>query len=368
MQLDDLKNFVSTTENKLEYFLKKHKNNLLFLYGGGLGAIWYLNLFKREDISLDGIIESNPKTESLYGQKIYNLQQAMKIGNKFDVVIGAPKYSEEIRQILLEHGIIDENIFDFEAEIYCSFIKDIEGYRKYLLTNWERIEKLFSSLQDTKSVETLEAFIRGRISADLSYFKKIYVPNQYYPNDIFNFTNSETLVELGSNNGLTLLEFIDKVNGKYKKIFCFEPEYESVLKDIISRQSGNITLIEKAAWDKQEDVTFVNDNGAATAHVDREACTLSTSYIVHADSVDNCIGDEHITYIKMDIEGAEVRALKGCEKTILRDKPKLAVCIYHEPSDFLEISEYLHSLVPEYKFYVRHHNISAEETVLYAKI
>lgn len=337
---------------------------------GGLGAIWYLNLFKLEGINIDGIIESNPKTESLYGKKVYSLQHAMKIGANFDVVIGAPKYSEEIKQILLEHEVPCENIFDFEAEIYWSFINDIEGYRKYILTNWSRIEHLFASMQDAKSVATLEAFIKGRISADLSYFKKVYVPNQYYPSDIFEFSDSEILVELGSNNGLTLLEFIDKVDSKYKKIFCFEPETESIerLKSIISRQSGNIVLIEKAAWGKQENVIFVNDNGAATAHIGEHDDITNSSYTVHADKVDNCIGDEHITYIKMDVEGAEVRVLKGCEKTILRDKPKIAACIYHKPSDFLDISEYLHSLVPEYKFYVRHHNISAEETVLYAKI
>lgn len=69
----------------------------------------------------------------------------------------------------------------------------------------------------------------------------------------------------------------------------------------------------------------------------------------------------------MDIENAELNALKGAVQTILRDKPKLAICIYHSNDDMLDIPEYIHSLVPEYKFYVRqHHILPWLETVLYA--
>ncbi len=68
----------------------------------------------------------------------------------------------------------------------------------------------------------------------------------------------------------------------------------------------------------------------------------------------------------MDIEGAELNALKGCEKIIKRYQPKLAICIYHRNEDFIEIPKYILSIVPEYKLYMRHHNISGTETVLYA--
>jgi hypothetical protein len=64
---------------------------------------------------------------------------------------------------------------------------------------------------------------------------------------------------------------------------------------------------------------------------------------------------ERVTFIKMDVEGAELESLKGAEKTICRDRPKLAVCIYHKREDMVEIPLFIKKLVPDYKLYVRMH-------------
>ena len=68
----------------------------------------------------------------------------------------------------------------------------------------------------------------------------------------------------------------------------------------------------------------------------------------------------------MDIEGCELRALKGAENSIKKYRPKLAICIYHKYEDILEIPEYLMSLNLNYRFYMRHHTMSVDETVFYA--
>jgi hypothetical protein len=88
---------------------------------------------------------------------------------------------------------------------------------------------------------------------------------------------------------------------------------------------------------------------------------------IQVKTIDN-LNLEKVTFIKMDVEGAELNALKGAEKTILKDKPKLAICIYHSNEDMVCIAEYIHNLAPEYKLYVRQHFLfpSAAETVLYA--
>ena len=72
-----------------------------------------------------------------------------------------------------------------------------------------------------------------------------------------------------------------------------------------------------------------------------------------------------IDFLKMDIEGSEMAALQGAEKSLRRFKPKLAISLYHKFSDFFEIPLYLRSLELGYRFYLGHYTIHAEETVLY---
>ena len=83
-------------------------------------------------------------------------------------------------------------------------------------------------------------------------------------------------------------------------------------------------------------------------------------------SIDDLEECKDATYIKMDIEGSEMDALKGAKNTIMRNSPKLAICIYHSDEDMLRIVSYVHDLNPSYKLYVRHHSRGSSETVLYA--
>jgi hypothetical protein len=74
-----------------------------------------------------------------------------------------------------------------------------------------------------------------------------------------------------------------------------------------------------------------------------------------------------LDFLKMDIEGAELSALRGARQTLLRDRPRLAISLYHQVDDFVTIPLYLASLLPDYEFYLGHYTIHAEETVLYGR-
>lgn len=82
--------------------------------------------------------------------------------------------------------------------------------------------------------------------------------------------------------------------------------------------------------------------------------------------IDEIVGNDRVSFIKMDIEGAELKALEGAKETILRNAPKLAICIYHKYEDICEIGNYVLKLNPNYKLYIRHYTTCMWETVLYA--
>lgn len=102
--------------------------------------------------------------------------------------------------------------------------------------------------------------------------------------------------------------------------------------------------------------------GTSSSHISN----LGGGCEVETIALDETVYDREPTYIKMDIEGAEQEALKGCRKIIQDYRPKLAICIYHKPEDFFEIPIMIKEMNPVYKLYVRQYMDAWYDTVLYA--
>lgn len=87
---------------------------------------------------------------------------------------------------------------------------------------------------------------------------------------------------------------------------------------------------------------------------------------IEVRKLDDVLQGKKVTFIKMDIEGAELAALRGAEKIIREQRPRLAICVYHKPEDIWEIPSLILSCNPDYRLYLRHYSITETETVLYA--
>jgi len=94
-----------------------------------------------------------------------------------------------------------------------------------------------------------------------------------------------------------------------------------------------------------------------------------SEHAVQTISVDDFVKQralKRVDFVKMDVEGAELKVLKGAEKTIRRFRPKLAIALYHRIDDFITIPRYVKSLALDYEFHLDHFTIHEEETVLFA--
>lgn len=139
---------------------------------------------------------------------------------------------------------------------------------------------------------------------------------------------------------------------------------------------GTFRLFNKGLGSITKTVSFSNNSNGSSHNANfaqikqslellREEDDLSQVEIIPLDTVTK---DLTVGFIKMDIEGAELDALCGAQETILRDKPFLAICAYHRQGDVIAIMDFLHKLVPEYRFWLRHYAPFATETVLYAAL
>ena len=83
-------------------------------------------------------------------------------------------------------------------------------------------------------------------------------------------------------------------------------------------------------------------------------------------TIDDVLGDRRLTYVKMNIEGAEIDALHGGRNAICKWLPRLAISVYHRASDLWRIPEVISEISSEYQLYLRQHDGGIIETVLYA--
>jgi len=131
--------------------------------------------------------------------------------------------------------------------------------------------------------------------------------------------------------------------------------------------ASRIRLYENPVYSNSGQELFVVGNGPGTRVTQKstDPSALKVSTLKIDDLVSS--GDfPRIDFIKMDIEGSELEALKGSEKTLREFKPKLAITVYHDFKDFWQIPQYLDELNLGYRFYLRHFTIHAEETVMFA--
>ena len=81
---------------------------------------------------------------------------------------------------------------------------------------------------------------------------------------------------------------------------------------------------------------------------------------------DSILKDRQVSFIKTNIEGTEVKAIKGVEECISKNLPKMAICIYHNLSDYWDVPLAIESINLNYNIAVRHHSNDNGGTACYA--
>lgn len=364
-------------KQNIEVFEKMLQDRELIIYGKGKEAATICKKYKVKyivdkndefcDITVGNVRVYSP--DKLYSENPDNV---------IILVCAANKNAHEITDTLC--GIDDFTIFYWNV-LNNEFLNEISNE---LYDCDEQICNIKKRLYDDYSRKVLQEVVNRRIAGVCSGYDDLKVKGeiQYiFPPALFS-KNKGALLDCGGYIGDSVDRFVNKLGNDLDKIYSFEalPRNISALEkkknEVLKRWNGEIVVIPFALADKRKMISFYETEKRGGCFSPDFRSTTKFGYInpvnkfeVETVQIDDVIDDyETIRYIKMDIEGAEYEALIGAEKTIKREKPGLAISIYHNAKDYYRLAELILNYVPEYKLAVRHHKTRHVDTVLYAWI
>lgn len=368
-QLLEKENLNNCMDNFLDLYRKTGGQLPVFLYGAGNGMSWYYRILNKYSIPIVGVIDGKISGGECVQKEGYCLYSFEKICREYEraiIVISAPAYRKEI------YDYVKKMNNQFDIVVFDPVLDMIQGNewkerRKYFLDKILELEKLREILNDDLSKKTLDKYIEGSLTNSCECYCEISNKTQYFPDVIKKYlSNNEVFADVGAYTGDTIQEFVEVTSNKYRKILAFEPDIHNYQKAQEEISDNRIELYRKGVGSKGGNLFFQNGTGKldAGAHVITNKNDASSEIeVVCLDS----FMEERITYIKMDIEGMELEALRGAERIISEQKPKLAICIYHKTEDIIEIPKFILKLNPKYKLYLRHYwECNSSDTVLFA--
>jgi len=244
-------------------------------------------------------------------------------------------------------------IFEMEY-ITTSFIRENKDY----------LEDLYHRLSDQRSKDSFVAYLMAKSRQDMKYLPAIFERTQYFPQGIFELTDKESYFDCGAFVGDTIADFLKATGGRYHRIWAAEPDinnFRQLQKYVEKEGLKNIEIINKGVYSASGRLPFRTE-GSMLSKITDDSLTDNS---IETDTIDNIAAGAPVTYIKFDVEGAELEALKGAEQTILRHHPIMGVSIYHRERDFIDIPTFIDKLADNYKFYFRAHKKLAFDAVLY---
>jgi FkbM family methyltransferase len=235
-----------------------------------------------------------------------------------------------------------------------------EGLLEDTWVNREQYRWLARELSDNKSRDVLDAVLTFRQTLDPHVLAPVVEPELYQSDGLLGYADDEVYIDGGAFDGDTIRLFSARVGGRYTRIYAFEPDPKTfaTLKQNFAAEP-RVELINAGLYDRKQTLRFRDDasRGAIFAADGGSEIEVTT--------IDDVVGEERVTFIKMNIEGAEIDALKGAARTIRRWRPKLAISAYHRPSDLWCIPRLVRWLREDYGLYLRQHDGGVIETVLY---
>lgn len=279
------------------------------------------------------------------------------------VIFGAGWLGKQIAPLLLDLGYTSVFFSDNDATLHGQTIDGIATIPPRSIASMNVAAVVFAIQTESFVNEVARQLLAFGIAPAVIHRLPAVWDNEYFNPSFFPPGRREVYIDAGCYSSGTIKNFAAYCGGNYEAIYGFEPDpasYERVLEELGGTGLANVAISQKGVWSSSGQLSFHDGLGGSAAIDDAGRLTIDTVALDEMNITP--------TFIKMDVEGAELEALRGAEKTLRTHRPRLAICIYHKNEDVLDIPLYLQEIVPDYKFYIRHHSFCELDTVLYATV
>jgi FkbM family methyltransferase len=366
--LDDLIKNVPHAEDKI-FEAIRNSGLPVVLFGAGSMANHVVPYLRDRGIEPVCICDNNPEKQGAawLGLPVCSLESLRtKWGSeaRFNFVVSVGPQSKD--------AIVSQLAVDNEQ----SPVWYLRGYElcgekityAYFHEHLARFEQAYSLLCDDFSRRVFVNILNAKLSGDFSLFQEVMGRTQQFDPDVVQLAEHEVLLDAGAYKGDVIVEFNRRTGGKHDGIIAVEPDQKTLvlLRDAIAKNNiSGVEVYNKGAWHERAVLRF-HGGWEGSSRVSHNADSAFPVTAIEADTIDNILQKRRVTYISMDIEGAEHNAILGARQSIVRWKPRIAVCVYHRREDLFDLILLLNSFVPQYRFFLRHYTDNQTETVLYA--
>ena len=324
----------------------------IVMYGMGNGADKILSVCQGYNIEIADFFASDGfvRGHSFHGKTVISYSQVKE------------KYGAENIIVLLSFGSSLPDVLSLfksvnaECEMYAPDVPvcgenifTIDFFRE----NQEKIIAARALLADDISKRIFDNVILYKLTGKLDYLfsAECYRRATF---DLINAKKIKSFADLGAYRGDTLSEMLEYAPA-LEYAYALEPDARTFKKltAFCEDYNGNAKLypLNIAAWSEEETLIF---NSSSNRNSGAFAPTTNAKTVeIAANSLDNILNGKPIDHIKYDVEGAERQALDGSARTIEQYRPSLCVSAYHRSEDIFALPLQVHSLLPDYKLYLR---------------
>lgn len=357
----DIASKVSAYAQRMIKDLRKHTR--ICLFGAGEHGKNWIRILTDCGINIDDVCDNNPAlwgTEICAGVMCCSPDDIRAFRQEAAVIIAVRNYQDILKQ-LQDMGF---------ANIYIASTNTIGFSVNYALANDNiRIGELLCRCLETMQLyedelskqicyETLYQWLVDENSAITYCGAPYFIPE-------LEKCREEVFVDVGAYTGDTLEEFLKIYQDDFAQVYAFELDHanfkvlEKKVMSLAMPLAGKIQLFQKGLWHTRETLHY--SSNCQTSQIAKDG-----EWQAEVVPLDEILGGQSVSFIKMDIEGAERNALQGCRAHIAQYRPKLAISVYHSCRDFYDIPKLMKELNPDYKLILRHHSTDESDTVCYA--